>query len=181
MLLDSSLPLQFWGYTLKAACYVSNHISGIHRCALCRLPRSSCAWWKTFNRFLCSKHFKPSKVDPCLYVHSSKKVFIMTHVDDCLAVSNPELMPKVIKMIKSQYSIWDLGFPVNYLGLQLTLLGPLLQQCLHPWHRSTCTPEYLELTCCTFCESLLKQFSLPCRLVTTPILSSVQLTAFNQK
>ena len=30
-LLDSGLPLQFWGYALKPACYISNHISGIHR------------------------------------------------------------------------------------------------------------------------------------------------------
>ena len=45
----------------------------------------------------------------------------MTHVDDCLAVGDPKLMPKVIEMIKSQYSIRDLGFPANYLGNLLAL------------------------------------------------------------
>ena len=87
----------------------------------------------------------------------------MTHVDDCMCVAEPELMPKIVDMIKSQYSIRDLGFPANYLGLQLAR-----------------TPEYLELTCRTFCESLLKRFSLPYRLVTAPIPSSVQLAAFDQ-
>jgi hypothetical protein len=44
-----------------------------------------------------------------------KKAFIMTHVDDCMCVAEPELMPKIVDMIKLQYSIRDLGFPANYL------------------------------------------------------------------
>ena len=63
---------------------------------------------------------------------SELDLVIMTHVDDCMAVRDPEIMSKVADMIKSQYSIQDLGFPANYLGLQLTR-----------------TPEYLELTCRT--------------------------------
>ena len=64
------------------------------------LQGSGRAWWKTFDRFLRSKRFKPNKVNRCLYIHSSKKIFILTHVDDCMAVGNPELMPKVVEQIK---------------------------------------------------------------------------------
>ena len=75
----------------------------------------------------------------------------------------PSSCPNSSNRSRQQYSIRDLGFPANNPRLQLTR-----------------TLQYLELTCRTFCESLLKQSSPPYRLVTTPILSSIQLAAFDQ-
>ncbi len=57
--------------------------------ALYGLPGSGRAWYKCFDRFMRSQHFKPSSVDPCLYIHTSKRVFVCTYVDDCCIIGDP--------------------------------------------------------------------------------------------
>jgi transposase InsO family protein len=130
--------------------------------ALYGLPGSGRAWYKCFDRFMRSKHFKPSPADPCLYVHSSKRLFLCTHVDDCLLIGDNSLLPTALSHITQQYQIRDLGFPRNLLGLQLTR-----------------TPDHLTLTCETFCASLLRRFDIPPKDVTTPLPSTTHLVSFD--
>ena len=130
--------------------------------ALYGLPGSGRAWYKTFDRYMRSIHFKPSAVDPCLYVHSSKQVFVCSYVDDCCVIGDTSLVPEAVSKIKLQYKIRDLGFPANFLGMQLTR-----------------TPDYLEVSCQKFCESLLDRFKIASKLVTTPLPSTSILTSFD--
>jgi hypothetical protein len=130
--------------------------------ALYGLPGSGRAWYKCFDRFMRSQHFKPSPIDPCLYVHSSKQVFLCTYVDDCCLMGNPNLVPTALHNIQQQYKIRDLGFPHNFLGMQLTR-----------------TPAHLTITCEKFCSTLLDRFNIQPKTVTTPLPSTTNLTSFD--
>ena len=75
------------------------------------LGASGRLFYKHLSRSLRVKGFKPSTVDKCLYIHRTRKVFILTHVDDCLIISDPEYTEAAVQAIKSDYEIRDCGFP----------------------------------------------------------------------
>ena len=77
--------------------------------ALYGLGSSGRLWYKKFRNDLRTIGYKPSPVDPCLYVHRSRQCFIATHVDDCIAFGTEEYVSATIAAVKSIYSIRDLG------------------------------------------------------------------------
>ena len=95
-----------------------------------------------------------------MYVHKSKRVVLLSYVDDCYLVGDTERVTACLNTIKKEYSLRDLGMPADILGLQLRR-----------------TPDYLELTCSKFAGSLLQRFNLPAATVTTPMLPHTTLTA----
>ena len=72
----------------------------------------------------------------------------MSHVDDCLSISDAEIITMTRRRIDQKYGICDFGMPNNYLSMQLK-------------H----TDEYLKLTSTTFIESLLPHFNINPRFV----------------
>ena len=70
--------------------------------------------------------FKPSKVDPCLYVHKTRRVFLLSYVDDCVLLGEHDMVHAAFTQISSDYSVRDLGFPRDLLGMQLERTGTCL-------------------------------------------------------
>lgn len=69
--------------------------------ALYGLAASGRKWYKTFDKYMATIRFRPSPVDPCLYVHTSKKVFLCSYVDDCYLVGDAKYVSDALNDINT--------------------------------------------------------------------------------
>ena len=123
------------------------------------LPASGRAFYKSFDRYMRSVDFKPSKVDPCLYVHKSRQLLLLSYVDDCVLLGAQGFVDAAFARISADYSVRDLGFPADLLGMQLERSGKLLT-----------------IRCERMIDNMLTRFNIAPKLVTTPMASDAMLS-----
>ena len=89
-----------------------------------------------------------------------RKVFVSTHVDDCMILGEHEYARQATKAIKSMYTVRDNGFPDVFLGVEYKR-----------------TKEYIEICNTAMIDALMKRFRIASKLVTSPMPADTQLTA----
>lgn len=119
------------------------------------LKQSPRCWYKALKGFFESINFKPSTVDPCLFIHSdiARPCFVFVHVDD-LVIVGPDV--NFLKdSIKGRFEMDDLG-PCQYvLGMRVTR------------NRSAKT---LMLSQDRYCREILEEFNLlDCKSASCPL------------
>jgi hypothetical protein len=92
---------------------------------LCRnlygLKQGSYNWYKKLKQSLENRGFKPSAIDPCLYL--KKGMIVLTYVDDCIIVC--ESMSEINTFIHSmqngpeKYILTDEGSIDKFLGIDI--------------------------------------------------------------
>ena len=88
------------------------------------LKQASYNWYEKLRISLEDRHFKPSKVDPCLYLGNG--MIIITYVDDCIIIGPS--MTKIDSFVKSMKDgpensvLTDEGDIEKFLGIEITHL-----------------------------------------------------------
>lgn len=84
------------------------------------LKQSPRCWYNVLKEFFVSIQFKPSVVDPCLFVHSDPKspCFVFVHIDD-LVIIGPNVSFLKTK-IQARFEMEDLGKCRYVLGMRVT-------------------------------------------------------------
>ena len=81
----------------------------LKRC-LYGLKQSANEWYALFARFLTSKGFTTSSLDPCMFVHNKHDIFLSVYVDDIAIYSaNTPHAISLIEDLKIAFEITDLG------------------------------------------------------------------------
>ena len=83
-----------------------------------RAPR---LWHKTLEKLLNSLLFTRSVADACMYFRKTDEhtEIIFFHVDDLILCTVPQKAKDFISSVKKKFSIHDLGFPTEVLGIQV--------------------------------------------------------------
>lgn len=82
--------------------------------ALYGLKEAPKCWNQKFHKFITSNGFIQSKHDFCLY--KNEDTWLLIFVDDILLLGNE----RILKKLKEEFKIKDLGEVKNYLGLEIT-------------------------------------------------------------
>ena len=80
-------------------------------------------WNKTLDDFFRSMDFVRADADPCLYTRTNDSEYsaVVVYVDDMIVVSNDSVgVRKIIKELKTKFSIKELGEPRFILGIEVT-------------------------------------------------------------
>ena len=78
---------------------------GILRKAMYGTRDAPLLWGKTVKRTMESIGLKSSALDPCVYHHAEKELFVVVHVDDFLISGNPEAMTWLTTELEKQYDL----------------------------------------------------------------------------
>jgi hypothetical protein len=106
-------------------------------------------WFKHLQQGLINMGFKPSAVDPCLFIRDN--CLILIYVDDCLIFGRTdEHVKEVINTLSSTYSIGEQGTVHDFLGLRISTdpdgaihfhQEGLINSILQDLHLSDATPK----------------------------------------
>ena len=84
------------------------------------LRQSGYEWNKHLTRTLLSNGFTQGKADPCLFTKGEEKAIILVFVDDLAIFTRDEKSAnEIVKMLKRNYKLRDLGEIKNYLGVEI--------------------------------------------------------------
>jgi hypothetical protein len=94
-----------------------------------------------------------SQLDSCVYFNSTKTFFVITYVDDILAVGCDSDIAALFRSLKSRYKIRDLGRPTLYIGIQFSYSPnsvlihqhDYIQQALDRFDQTHAKPAYTPL------------------------------------
>ena len=101
------------GDSPKQACRLIITIYGLKQA-----PR---AWYGKINKFFSESGFTRSNEDHSLYVHGTRRVIILLHVDDLvLAASTLEDISWIKKMLRAEFEMTDLGELTSFIRVQIT-------------------------------------------------------------
>lgn len=90
------------------------------RQSLYGLTPSARLWYDDLKAYLESIGFKASPHDPALFVHAKKKLYITTHVDDFMIVSeNTQDATQALEDLKSRFEIKEVPKFKRYLGMNI--------------------------------------------------------------
>jgi Reverse transcriptase (RNA-dependent DNA polymerase) len=89
--------------------------------ALYGLVQAARQWWKKFKEVMVNLGYKPSPVDPCLFVKNTngKLSFIIIYVDDGGIFSTQDDIDKVIKELGKTFKVKNLGKLENFVGCRI--------------------------------------------------------------
>jgi hypothetical protein len=90
--------------------------------ALYGLKDSPALWYKEFSSTLQRLKLVACKEEPCIFIDTDHKVFILFYVDDVQVIyhkSNKALARKIILGIKDTYKLRDLGDIKWFLGVRV--------------------------------------------------------------
>jgi histone deacetylase 1/2 len=91
----------------------------LHR-ALYGLKQANRGWKDELTQTLISAGYRPTSVEPCLYIHSDGSSMACHHVDDILSSTSSTSAHNFLHQALSlAYSIKDLGYVSRYVGLQI--------------------------------------------------------------
>ena len=84
------------------------------------LKQAAYDWYQTCDKELTKLGFYSSQSDPCLYLHSDRKLMVLVYVDDITIVSNSQ---EQIKWFKTRFAetfkIKDMGELTRILGMEI--------------------------------------------------------------
>jgi hypothetical protein len=92
--------------------------------ALYGLKQAPRAWYARLSTKLCDLGFKPSKSDTSLFIYSKGAViiFMLIYVDDIIVTSSSsEVVAALLKDLRSEFALKDLGDLNYFLGIEVTL------------------------------------------------------------
>jgi histone deacetylase 1/2 len=92
--------------------------------ALYGLKQAPRAWYARLSTKLCDLGFKPSKSDTSLFIYSKGGViiFMLIYVDDIIVTSSSsEVVAALLKDLRSEFALKDLGDLNYFLGIEVTL------------------------------------------------------------
>ena len=88
------------------------------------LKQGSYNWYKKLKKSLVDRVFKPSEIDPCLYIVNG--MIILTYVDDCIIVGpSMENINRFVDSMKNgdeNFVLTDEGDINKFLGIEITQL-----------------------------------------------------------
>ena len=86
------------------------------------LKQGSYNWYKKLKTSLMDRGFKPSDIDPCLYIGNG--MIILTYVDDCIIVvpsmANIDAFVASMKTGSEKFVLTDEGDINKFLGIEIT-------------------------------------------------------------
>jgi hypothetical protein len=95
---------------------------------VCRLQKSlyglkqaPLEWNRTIDAYLKKHDFKPTQIDPCIYVRTqnNKTAFIAIYVDDCTIIAPDEQIDDIKGLLHQGFRMKDLGKATSVLGLEI--------------------------------------------------------------
>jgi histone deacetylase 1/2 len=109
-----------------------HHVCKLNK-ALYGLKQAPRAWYAKLSTKLCGLGFKASKSDTSLFIYSKNGVtiFMLIYVDDIIVTSSSqEVVTALLKDLRSEFALKDLGELSYFLGIQVTPIqgGILLKQ-----------------------------------------------------
>lgn len=96
-----------------------NHVCLLKK-SLHGLKQAPRAWFQRFSSFIQTIGFTPSLSDTSLFVyhHNSEISYLLLYVDDIiLPASSPTLLDRIITLLRSEFSMTDLGLLHHFLGI----------------------------------------------------------------
>ena len=82
-------------------------------------------WLKTLKKSLEELGFVPTKDDPCLFIHSERKLMVLVYVDDCLCFGKEDAdLDWLVKELSTKHALGEeaMGQDVfAYLGIELDM------------------------------------------------------------
>jgi hypothetical protein len=69
-------------------------------------------WWKKFKEIMKNIGYKPSEIDPCLFIKdkgNNKKAFVIIYVDDGGIFGTEEDIRETIEALRTTFMVKDLG------------------------------------------------------------------------
>ena len=78
-------------------------------------------WYNRLTEYLAKNGFKNDDICPCVFIKKSASGFIIiaVYVDDLNIIGTPEEIPTIIKTLKEEFEMKDLGRTKFCLGLQI--------------------------------------------------------------
>nr|XP_043615796.1 uncharacterized protein LOC122587696 [Erigeron canadensis] len=112
-----------------------NHVCKLRR-SLYGLKQAPRAWYMELTSFLTDFGFIKSHADASLFIynHGDTKCYFLVYVDDIILTSNNnKFLDHFVPSIASRFSVKDLGYPSQFLGVELipTTNGLFLSQSRH--------------------------------------------------
>ena len=99
------------------------------------LKQGSYKWYENLKKLLVDQDFKPSDIDPCLYI--GKGIIILTYVDDCIIVgpSMKYIYGFIVSMKygSENFVLTDEGYINNFLGIEITQLDENIFKISQPF------------------------------------------------
>ena len=88
------------------------------------LKQGSYNWYEKLKKSLVDRGFKPSDIDPCLYIGNG--MIILTYVDDCImagpSMKNINAFVRSMKNGDENFVLTDEGDINKFLGIEITQL-----------------------------------------------------------
>ena len=85
------------------------------------LKQSRRIWYNRLIEYLAKNRFKNDDICPCVFIKKSASGFVIiaVYVDDLNIIGTPEEIPTIIKTLKEEFEMKDLGKTKFCLGLQI--------------------------------------------------------------
>ena len=88
--------------------------------ALYGLKQASRVWQQTLTKTLSSLGFMQCVSDVCLFMNSSRSLYISLHVDDLqIVTASPSAKDQLVSNLRKVFPLKDLGRMMSYLGMRL--------------------------------------------------------------
>jgi hypothetical protein len=99
------------------------------------LKQASLNWFEKLKQGLMDRSFKPSSIDPCLYLKHN--MVLLTYVDDCIIISPSKVsIDRLVASMRTgpeNFKLTDEGDVNKFLGIEITKLGPDSFELLQPF------------------------------------------------
>lgn len=85
------------------------------------LKQAPLEWNRTIDAHLKRHDFKPTQIDPCIYVRTwnNRTAFIAVYVDDCTIIAPDEQIDEIKGLLHQGFRMKDLGRATSVLGLEI--------------------------------------------------------------
>jgi len=112
---------------------------------VCRLQKSlyglkqaPLEWNRTIDAYLKKHDFKPTQIDPCIYVRtrSNKTAFIAVYVDDCTIIAPDEQIDDIKGLLHQGFRIKTWGKPPQFSDLRSYTIKTMGQSTFNRQERS---------------------------------------------
>ena len=117
--------------------YPDNNCLWLLKRAMYGLKQAPALWQTHFAKTMISLGFHRCKTDPNLYVHSSKELYVLCHVDDLLVCGNPDRIKPFTEQLSKEVLLKIEGelkpqTSVNFLGRTLKHNGDSIDITMSP-------------------------------------------------
>jgi hypothetical protein len=89
--------------------------------SLYSLKQAPLDWNQTIDAYLKRHDFKPTQIDPCIYVctQNNRTAFIAVYVNDCMIIAPDEQIDEIKGLLHQGFCMKDLGRATSVLGLEI--------------------------------------------------------------